>query len=83
MIGGHSRDVATLRPRSLRHRGHPEQLKEGAVADLMAIEARIWSLLEPYRWKLEPATIYATPSSRWPGPKARDYFASVRTGKDR
>ena len=51
------------------------------MADLAAIEARIWSLLEPYRRELEPATIYGMPSLRWPGAKAHDYFASLNTGK--
>jgi hypothetical protein len=48
---------------------------------LQAIEARIWALLEPYRGELEAATIYGMPSIRWPGAKAHDYFASVRSGK--
>lgn len=48
---------------------------------LQAIEARIWSLLEPYRSELEAATIYGLPSLRWPGAKAHDYFASVRSGR--
>jgi hypothetical protein len=48
---------------------------------LQAIEARIWSLLEPYRAELEAATIYGMPSLRWPGAGAHDYFASVRSGK--
>jgi hypothetical protein len=51
------------------------------MADLAAIEARIWSMLEPYRAELEEATIYGMPSLRWPGAKAHDYFASVNTGK--
>lgn len=49
--------------------------------DLAAIEARLWSLLEPYRGQLEDATIYGIPSLRWPGAKAHDYFASVKAGK--
>ena len=49
--------------------------------DLAAVEARIWSLLEPYRQELEEATIYGLPSLRWPGAKAHDYFASVKAGK--
>jgi hypothetical protein len=49
--------------------------------DLAAIETRLWSMLEPYRRELEPATIYGIPSLRWPGAKAHDYFASVKTGK--
>ena len=51
------------------------------MADLEAVEARIWSLLEPYRGELEDATIYGMPSLRWPHAKAHDYFASVRRGK--
>ena len=51
------------------------------MTDLQATEARIWRLLEPYRRELEAATIYGMPSLRWPGAKAHDYFASVRTGK--
>ena len=49
--------------------------------DLAATEAQIWKLLEPYRRELEAATIYGMPSLRWPGAKAHDYFASLRTGK--
>ena len=51
------------------------------MTDLDAVEARIWSLLEPYRGELEAATIYGMPSLRWPGAKAHDYFAAVRPGK--
>jgi hypothetical protein len=51
------------------------------MADLEAVESRIWALLEPYRRELEDATIYGVPSLRWPGAKAHDYFASVRRGK--
>ena len=54
---------------------------EVAASDLAAIEARIWSMLEPYRRELEPATIYGIPSLRWPGARAHDYFASVKSGK--
>jgi hypothetical protein len=51
------------------------------LADLEAVEATIWSLLEPYRGELEDATIYGLPSLRWPGARAHDYFASVKRGK--
>ena len=51
------------------------------MSDLQSIEARIWAMLEPYRGRLEPATIYGIPSLRWPGSKAHDYFAAVKTGK--
>ena len=48
------------------------------MADLDAVEARIWELLEPYRDDLEDATIYGMPSLRWPGSGAHDYFAAVK-----
>ena len=51
------------------------------MADLQAIEARIWLLLEPYRDQLGASTIYGIPSLTWPGAKAHDYFAAVKTGK--
>jgi hypothetical protein len=50
-------------------------------ADLKSIEARIWSILEPYRNQLEASTIYGIPSLKWPDAKAHDYFAAVKTGK--
>ncbi len=51
------------------------------MSDLEVVEARIWSLLDPYRGELESATIYGMPSLRWPGAKAHDYFAAVKAGK--
>ena len=51
------------------------------VADLEAIEARIWSILEPYRGLLEASTIYGIPALKWPNAKAHDYFAAVKAGK--
>lgn len=51
------------------------------MADLDAVEAKLWSLLERYRGELESATIYGMPSLRWPGAKAHDYFAAIRPGK--
>ena len=51
------------------------------MADLKATEARIWSMLEPYRDRLEESTIYGIPSLKWPGAKAHDYFAAVKAGK--
>jgi hypothetical protein len=50
----------------------------GPMADLDAVEARIWALLEPYRDELEDATIYGMPSLRWPGAGGHDYFAAVK-----
>ncbi len=48
------------------------------MADLDAVEARIWELLAPYRSELEDATIYSMPSLRWPGAKGHDYFAALQ-----
>jgi hypothetical protein len=48
------------------------------MPDLDAVEARIWSLLDPYRDELEEATIYGMPSLRWPGSGSHDYFAAVK-----
>ncbi|MET8522238.1 hypothetical protein [Nocardioides sp. NPDC004968] len=48
------------------------------MADLDAVEDRIWALLERYRNELEDATIYGMPSLRWPGSGAHDYFAAVK-----
>ena len=52
------------------------------MADIAAIEARIWSVLEPYRDRLEESTIYNIPSLKWPGAKAHEYFAAVKAGKN-
>ena len=48
------------------------------MAELDAVEARIWALLDPYRDELEEATIYGMPSLRWPGSGSHDYFAAVK-----
>jgi uncharacterized protein YukE len=48
------------------------------MADLDAVEDRIWALLARYRNELEDATIYGMPSLRWPGAGAHDYFAAVK-----
>lgn len=48
------------------------------MADLEAVEDRIWALLARYRDELEDATIYGMPSLRWPGAGAHDYFAAVK-----
>ena len=48
------------------------------MTDLQVVEARLWTLLEPFRSELEAATIYGMPSLRWPGAKAHDYFAAVK-----
>jgi hypothetical protein len=49
-----------------------------AMPDLAAIEARLWSIFEPYRAELEASSIYGMPSLKWPGAKAHDYFVAVK-----
>jgi hypothetical protein len=51
------------------------------MGDMAAIESRIWSMLDPYRARLEASTIYGIPSVTWPGARAHDYFAAVKAGK--
>jgi hypothetical protein len=46
--------------------------------DLVALEARLDRVLDPYRTRLEPATIYNLPTLRRPGAKAHDWFAFVK-----
>jgi hypothetical protein len=45
---------------------------------LVALEARLSRVLDPYRDRLEPATIYNLPTLRRPGAKAHDWFAFVK-----
>jgi len=46
-------------------------------ADLVAIEARLKSILDPYRDRLEDGPIYGRLFLRRPGAKAHDWFAGV------
>jgi len=48
------------------------------AAGLAAVEARLCSILEPYRDRLEEGTIYGVPMLRRPGAKAHDWFAGVQ-----
>ena len=49
------------------------------MADLEEVEARLWSLLAPYRERgLVDSTIYGMPSLASPGARAHDYFAAVK-----
>jgi hypothetical protein len=48
------------------------------VTDLVAVEARLQAVLDPYRDRLEAATIYGNPMLRRPGAKAHDWFAFVK-----
>src|SRR5688500_12980295 len=52
------------------------------MADLQAVEARLWSLLDPYLSRgLVRSTIYGMPSLTWPGARAHDYFAAVKPAR--
>ena len=46
--------------------------------DLGAVEARLQAILDPYRGRLEAATIYNIPTLRRPGAGAHDWFAFVK-----
>jgi hypothetical protein len=46
--------------------------------ELAAIERRLSAILEPYRSRLESATIYGIPTLRRPGAKRHDWFAFVK-----
>jgi hypothetical protein len=46
--------------------------------DLAVVEARLRAILEPYRGKLEEASIYSLTVLRRPGAKAHDWFAGVQ-----
>jgi len=47
-------------------------------ADYEAIEAHLWSILEPYRGRLEAGSIYGLMTLKWVGTKQHDFFAGVR-----
>ena len=47
-------------------------------ADYEAIEARLWSILEPYRGRLEAGSVYGWMTLKWVGTKQHDFFAGVR-----
>jgi len=52
----------------------------GPAADLSALEARLWSVIKPYRDRLEAGSIYGMSVLRRPGAGAHEFFAGVRPG---
>jgi hypothetical protein len=48
------------------------------TADFEAVEAHLWSILEPYRGRLEAGSIYGLMTLKWVGTKQHDFFAGVR-----
>jgi hypothetical protein len=51
------------------------------ATDLVAVEARLTSLLDRYRPELVDGTIYGIPSLVWPGATGHDYFVAIKRGK--
>ena len=49
---------------------------------LEALESRLWSILEPYRGRLEAGSIYGLQTLKRPGAKAHDFFAGVRVASN-
>ena len=47
------------------------------MTDLGPIEARLWAILDPYRDRLVPGSVYGLPTLTRPGAKAHGYFAGV------
>ena len=48
------------------------------TGEFKAIEARLWAILEPYRDRLEPGSVYGLVTLRRVGSKQHDFFAGVR-----
>jgi hypothetical protein len=48
------------------------------TADFEAIAARLWSILGPYRGRLEAGSVYGLETLKWVGTKQHDFFAGVR-----
>lgn len=48
------------------------------MADLDAVEARLWRALDRHRPELVDGTIYGVPALVWPGATGHDYFAAVK-----
>jgi hypothetical protein len=49
-----------------------------AAPDLSSVQARLESILDPYRDRLETATIYGSPTLRRAGAGAHHWFAFVK-----
>ena len=48
-----------------------------SVTELGPVEARLWAILDPYRDRLVPGSVYGLPTLTRPGAKAHGYFAGV------
>ena len=47
-------------------------------AEFEAIEARLWSILAPYRDRLEEGSVYGLATLKRPGANSHQFFAGVR-----
>jgi aspartate/methionine/tyrosine aminotransferase len=50
-------------------------------ADMAAIEARLWAVIEPYRTALVPGSLYGMPTLTRPGAGAHHFFAGIRASQ--
>jgi hypothetical protein len=48
------------------------------VTDLAPVGRRLWAILDPYRDRLVPGSVYGLDTLTRPGAKAHGYFAGVR-----
>jgi hypothetical protein len=48
------------------------------TGEFAAVETRLWAILEPYRDRLEPGSVYGLVTLRRVGTKQHDFFAGVR-----
>ena len=48
------------------------------TGEFAAIEARLWAILEPYRDRLEPGSVYGLVTLKRVGTRQHDFFAGVR-----
>ena len=79
-------DALAAAPDGRPHRArHPDLLRvrlwdamSGTTSEFEAIEARLWSILEPYRGRLEAGSVYGLVTLKWVGTKQHDFFAGVR-----
>ncbi len=52
------------------------------MADLGAVDARLWKILDRYRDRLESGPVYGVGMLKRPGGGAHDWFAGTRVGKN-
>ena len=68
--------VDPAKPASTLDPANPARLPD--LADLAAVEARLWAVLDPYRGRLEAGSVYGVETLRRPGVVAHDFFAGIK-----